>query len=141
GPAVGPKDPTRREDAGVDLVAARLTSQRLSGPPATSALEVVEHLLAVQAQDDRGVRLAIRCRSTGLTAADVDRALTKDRTVVVSWFNRGTLHLIPAADYWWLHLLTTPRMHTGNVRRLGEEGVSPAQADRGVEVVLAAVRT
>lgn len=125
----------------MDLVAARLTSQRLAGPPATSALEVVEHLLAVQAQDERGARLAVRSRSTGLTAADVDRALTEDRTLIISWFNRGTLHMIPSADYWWLHMLTTPRMHTGNVRRLGEEGVSPTQADRGVEVVLEAVRS
>lgn len=123
----------------MDVVAARLTSQLLGGPPATSVAAVVDRLLALQAQDERGVRLAVRSRSTGLSAVDVDRALTEERSVVVSWLNRGTLHLVPAADWPWLHTLTAPRQVTGNRRRLAEEGVSPAQADRGVEVVMGAV--
>jgi Winged helix DNA-binding domain len=123
----------------VDPTTARLRSQRLSGPPATSVAEVVEHLLAIQAQDGRGVRLAVRARSTGLTAADVDRALTEDRSVVVASLNRGTLHLVPAGDYWWLRDLFAPRMATGNRRRLAQEGVTPTQAERGVEVVVTAL--
>ena len=50
-------------------------------------------------------------------AADVDAALD-DRTLVVSWLNRGTLHLVAAEDYWWLHPLTLPQLATTNVRRL-----------------------
>lgn len=123
------------------VTAARLSSQRLAGPPARTALEVVDHLLAVQAQNDRGARLAVRARSTGLTAADVDRALTEDRTLVVSWLLRGTLHLVPAADHHWLHALTAPRQVVHNARRLAEEGVPPADADRAVEVVMSSVRT
>jgi len=42
--------------------------------PARDSLEVVRGLLAVQGQDARRARLAIRARSEGLTAADVDRA-------------------------------------------------------------------
>ena len=49
------------------------------------------HLLAVQAQDPRGARLAIRARTTGLTAADIDRRSTT-AALVISWLNRGTLH-------------------------------------------------
>lgn len=118
------------------LVAERIASQRLSGPPATTVRQVVDHLLAVQAQDLRGARLAIRARSVGLAASDVDRALTGDRTVVVSWLNRGTLHLVPADSYWWLHEVTTPPLHTPNATRLRQEGVSPEEAERGVDVVL-----
>ncbi len=120
------------------LVAARLRSQLLSGPRARTPAAVVERLLAVQAQDARGARLAIRARSTGVTAADVDAALGR-RELVIAWLNRGTLHLVTASDYWWLHALTTPRLVTGNERRLRQEGVSPAQAARGVDVVMAAV--
>ena len=76
------------------LLAERLTAQLLAGPPAADALEVAEQLLAVQAQDPRGARLAIRARTEGLTAADVDRALTADRSIVIQWLNRGTLHLV-----------------------------------------------
>ncbi|MGN6300306.1 MAG: winged helix DNA-binding domain-containing protein [Angustibacter sp.] len=124
---------------GARATAARLTAQRLAGPPATSPEDVAGRLLAVQAQDPRGVRLAVRSRSTGLTATDVDTALTDRRSLVVAWLQRGTLHLVPAEDYWWLHPLTTPQLRTANQRRLRQEGVDEAQAERGVEVVLDAV--
>ena len=117
------------------MIAERLTAQLLSGPPARDPVAVAERLLAVQAQDPRGARLAIRARTTGLSAADVDRALTEDRTLLISWLNRGTLHLVRSEDYAWLQAITTPPLHTGNARRLREEGVSPAAAERGVAVV------
>lgn len=100
---------------------------------------VVGRLLAVQAQDPRGARLAVRARSVGVRASDVDRALTMDRSVVVSWLNRGTLHLVLADDYWWLHELTAPPRVTSNARRLRQEGVSPEAAERGVEAVVRAL--
>jgi hypothetical protein len=96
---------------------------------------VAERLLAVQGQDPRGARLAIRARSSGLSAADVDRALTEDRSLVITWLNRGTLHLVRSEDYPWLQALTTPPHFTATARRLGQEGVSPAAAERGVAVV------
>jgi hypothetical protein len=98
-------------------------------------VDVAERLLAVQGQDPRGARLAVRARTAGLSAADVDRALTADRSLLITWLNRGTLHLVRSADYWWLHQLTTPPLLAGNARRLGQEGVSPDAADRGVRVV------
>ena len=122
-----------------DIVGLRLASQLLTGAPARTPEAVVDRLLAVQAQDGRGARLGVRARSAGLVAADVDRALTVTRSLVVSWLNRGTLHLVASQDYWWLHALTTPRLAAGNERRLRQEGVNPAQAERGVAVVMEAV--
>jgi winged helix DNA-binding protein len=116
-------------------VALRLAAQLLSGTPAGATAEVAGRLLAIQAQDPRGARLAVRARSHGLSAADVDGALTQDRCVVVTWLNRGTLHLVRAEDYWWLHPLTTPPLFTGNARRLAQEGVPPQDAERGVAVI------
>lgn len=113
----------------------RLAAQLLSGAPARTPLEVVQHLLAVQGQDPRGARLTIRARSTGLTTADVDRALTDDRSLIITWLNRGTLHLVRTEDYWWLQALTTPQLSAGSARRLMQEGVSPDAADRGVLVI------
>lgn len=117
------------------VLARRLAAQRLSGPPARSAVDAVGRILAVQGQDFRGARLAVRARSTGLHSSDVHRALTEDRTLLITWLNRGTLHLVRSEDYWWLHALTAPRLAAGNSRRLGQEGVSPAQAERGVVLV------
>lgn len=80
-------------------LAERLASQLLTGAPADDPVAVTRRLLAVQGQDPRGARLAIRARSTGLTAADVDRALTEERSLVITWLNRGTLHLVASDDY------------------------------------------
>lgn len=123
------------------MLAERLTAQLLSGGGASSPERAVGRLLAVQAQDPRGARLAIRSRTTGLSAADVDAALTERRSLLVAWLNRGTLHLVRSEDYWWLHPLTTPQLVTGNARRLAQEGVSPAQTDRGVDVIREQVAT
>jgi Winged helix DNA-binding domain len=123
------------------VLAERLRAQLLSGPPAGAVVEVVHRLLAVQAQDPRGARLAIRARSVGLSAADVDEALTTDRSVVVTSLNRGTLHLVRSEDYWWLHALTTPQLTTASERRLRQEQVSPDAADRGVAVIKATLAT
>jgi hypothetical protein len=117
------------------VIAERLTAQLLAGAPARDPVAVAERLLAVQAQDPRGVRLAIRARTEGLAAADVDRALTVDRTLVITWLNRGTLHLVRAEDYPRLQALTTPPLLAANARRLAQTGVTPGAAERGVAVV------
>ena len=119
-----------------DVGDRRFAAQLLSGPPASSPAEVVERLLAVQAQDPRGARLAIRARTTGLTAADVDRALTQDKSLLITWLNRGTLHLIRSEDYQPLHRLTArPQFQVGSGRILARLGVSVTMADRAVGVV------
>src|SRR4051812_28182240 len=107
-----------------DLGRRRCASQLLSSPAASTPEQVVGHLLAVQAQDQRGMRLAVRARSTGLTAVDIDRALDDGR-LVVSWLNRGTLHLVRAEDYWELFALTVPQQETGGGPRPPQTGVRP----------------
>jgi hypothetical protein len=121
------------------FVDERFTAQLLAGPPARDPVAVAERLLAVQAQDLQGARLAIRARTRGLTVADVDRALTDDRSLVISWLNRGTLHLVRAEDYAWLHALTTPQLAAANLRRLDQEQVSPGMAEKGVRLVVQAL--
>jgi hypothetical protein len=128
--------PAPAAPAAADLVAARCTAQRLSGEPASTAEDAVRRVLAVQGQDPRGFRLAVRARTSGVSAADVDAGLTEARSLVVSWLNRGTLHLVTAEDFWWLHDLTTPQLVTESARRLQQEGVEPALAERGIDTVI-----
>ena len=120
------------------VTAERCAAQLLGGDPAGSVEDVTGRLLAIQAQDPRGARLTVRARSAGLSAADVDSALTR-RSLIVTWLNRGTLHLVRAEDYWWLHPLTTPQLGAGNSRRLAQEGVPPEDAERAVATVQAAL--
>ena len=121
------------------VLAARLTAQLLAGPPARDPVAVAERILAVQGQDPRGLRLAVRARTQGLSADDVDRALTEERSLVVTWVNRGTLHLVRSEDLPLLHAVTTPPLRTASDRRLGQEGVPPDHAERGVDAIVRAL--
>jgi winged helix DNA-binding protein len=117
------------------IYAERFASQALSGRSLRDPSAVAERLLAVQGQDPRGARLAIRARSEGLRASDVDHALTEERSLVISWLNRGTLHLVRSEDYRWLHALTTPPLETSAKRRLSQEGVAPEVGERAVAAI------
>jgi hypothetical protein len=119
--------------------AARLRAQLLAGRPARTPEDVAERLLAIQGQDPRGARLTVRARTRRLTAADVDAALTERRSLVITWLNRGTLHLVRSEDYPWLQALTTPPLLRNIPRWLAKEGVSPAAAERGVAAVVNAI--
>ncbi|MGA9856725.1 MAG: crosslink repair DNA glycosylase YcaQ family protein [Solirubrobacteraceae bacterium] len=119
--------------------ARRLTAQLLAGRRAGDPAAVAERLLAIQAQDPRAARLAIRARTSGVTAADVDHELTERRSLVITTLNRGTLHLVRTEDYALLQSLTTPPLMTTSTTRLGQEGLTPDQARRGVDVIERAI--
>jgi hypothetical protein len=137
-------DPLSHEQRGVsfgrpsDLHRARLTAQGLATRPGRDPVDVAERLLAIQGQDGRGARLAVRARSEGLAASDVDRALN-ERQLIITWVNRGTLHLIRAEDYPLLQALTTPPLWTSCQTRLRQTGVGEAAAEQGVETVAKAL--
>jgi winged helix DNA-binding protein len=117
------------------ILAERLTAQGLSGPPFTDPVAVAERLLAVQGQDPRGFRLAVRARTEDLTAAHVEQAMGEDRTLLVTWLNRGTLHLVRSEDYPLLQTLTTPPLFSSSARRLRQEGVSEGAAERALTTI------
>jgi len=108
--------------------AAQLLDRRITAGPTAA----VRALLAVQAQDRSAWRLALRARVEGITAADVNRALTDDRSLLVAWLNRGTLHLVCSEDYPWLWALTAPTQTVSNLRRLAQVGLTPDDVERGV---------
>jgi hypothetical protein len=113
---------------------ARFTAQLLGGSPARTPAQAASQLLALQAQDLRAARLAVRARTRGLTAADVNRALD-ERSVVIGWLFRGTLHMVQPDDYGWLLALTAPTQQQAVARRLQQLGYPPARADRAVRLI------
>lgn len=119
----------------VSPITARLTAQALAGPPLGGPVAVAERLLAVQGQDPRGARLAVRARTEGTAASDVDRALSEDRSLLIAWLNRGTLHLVRSEDYPWLHALTTPPLATSSAYRLTREGLTEAEGERAMATI------
>jgi hypothetical protein len=119
----------------------RLASQLLTGRDAAGPVDAVRRIAAVQAQDPVGLRLAVRARSSTPAASHVDRCLADDRSLVVDWLCRGTLHLVCSEDHAWLHALTSRSLQTTVRRRLEQEGVDPAMAERGVATVSHELRT
>jgi Winged helix DNA-binding domain len=99
---------------------ARARGQWLHAPGG----DVLQHVLAVQAQEVRTPALALAVRGGAV-----------DDSMRIAWLMRSTLHLVHAADLEWLHPLFAPRMATTNARRLKQLGVSEEQADRAVELI------
>jgi hypothetical protein len=113
----------------------RQAVQLLHRPGRAGVAVLVRHLLGVQAQVLAAAGLGLRARTEGLTAAKVDRARLRDRSIVLTWAMRGTLHLMAAQDYGWLiPLVVEPRVGAAH-RRLRELGVTGDQPVRGVEAI------
>jgi winged helix DNA-binding protein len=82
----------------VDLIAARMLAQGLTKPLPT-ADDVVQRLVAVQAQDSWIAPYALRARM---------RHAEEPKDAVINWLMRGTLHLVAAEDAAWLTGLLGP---------------------------------
>ncbi|POH61822.1 hypothetical protein C3B59_14625 [Cryobacterium zongtaii] len=111
-----------------DITRRRLASQALTGS-ITEPAQVVDRMLAVQAQDLRWAKWAVAVRAPGSTSADID-ALIDSARIVRSWPMRGTLHLVPGPDLAWLLGLTTPRLWAGAATRRRDLGLDEATIER-----------
>ena len=79
------------------LLPLRLRAHLLGGQGAGSVSAAVGHMAGIQAQAAPPARLAIRARTSGITAAEADRACGTGRDVTRTWAMRGTLHAVATA--------------------------------------------
>ena len=63
-----------------------------------AAAEIVRRLFALQSQEWSSAQLAFHARSRELTQSDVAREREVERSFVLTWTLRGTLHLVAAED-------------------------------------------
>src|SRR6266699_6220353 len=116
----------------------RLRAQRLT-PRSRDSVSDVAHLVkelgGIQAQDARAAPLALRVRSTGLVAADVERARVQERTIIRTWGQRGTLHLLATEDLGWLLPLLGPIFIAASRRRRAELGLDEDTCARGIRII------
>jgi len=116
----------------------RLRAQRLTPRSRDSVSDVallVKELCGIQAQDARAAALALRVRSAGLVAADVEHARVQERTITRTWGQRGTLHLLATEDLGWLLPLFSPVFIAGGQRRRAELGLDEDTCARGIRVI------
>ncbi len=77
----------------------RLSKHHLAKRASKGHIEkVVSDVCGVQAQVLSYAALAVWARVDDITIEDFQAALWKDRSIVKTWFMRGTLHLLAAAD-------------------------------------------
>jgi hypothetical protein len=92
-----------------DIARWRLRSQRLTRPFAVSAGDVVEHLLAVQAENPSQSAWAVAGRAENPDPADLG-GLLDSGAVLRTHVLRPTWHYVRAEDIVWLVEVTRPRV-------------------------------
>ncbi|MEK6251597.1 MAG: winged helix DNA-binding domain-containing protein [Actinomycetota bacterium] len=98
-------------------------------------VDVARAIAGAQAQDTYAGPLTFRSRSRRLTAADIDRARTRERSLLRTWVMRMTIHLIPTDDAGWLLPLFEPAIEKWSRRRLEQFGMSARTQDKALRVV------
>jgi hypothetical protein len=118
-----------------ELRAARMRSQRLDGR-ARDATQLLRDIVGVQDQDARSGALSIRARTEGVTAADVERALVDERSIVRMPAMRGTIHLVASDDAGWLHALLAPVAMPAERRAMRVLEISDPQGRKAVAAIV-----
>jgi uncharacterized protein YcaQ len=76
--------------------------------PRKRMLEVAGQICGLHAQVLSSAELTLWARVDGITNGAAAKALWEDRSLVKLWAMRGTLHLLPASEYWtWQAGLST----------------------------------
>jgi Winged helix DNA-binding domain len=101
----------------------------------SSVTQIVKELCGIQAQELPSAALAIRVRSAGLLAADVEQARIQERSIVRTWGMRGTLHLLATEDLGWLLPLLGPVFIASDRRRCAELGLDEDTCARGMRIL------
>jgi len=115
---------------------SRLRAQWLTpGSGGPSPLEVVRHLIALQAQIPSAAALAVRPRTLGVRAADVARDTAVGGRIVRTWLMRGTLHLTAADDVDWLLALLGPVVLGKSRRRHAQLSLDSATLSRSADLL------
>lgn len=114
----------------------RLHNQRLTTPHADSVGEVMDSLLAVQAENPSQSAWAVATRTASPDPRPLAALLTSG-DVVRTHVLRPTWHYVARADVDWLLALTAPRvLKTIDTQLLGELALTPREVDALAGAVL-----
>ena len=121
----------------VNTLAWRMRRQHLAArAPRRKALDVVGDICGLHAQLTASAELTLWARVDGLKRDAVSRWLWKDRKLVRTWAQRGTLHLLRADELGlWVGAQSAlkPRHHVGSWLR--HHGLTREQADAMLDAI------
>ena len=104
-------------------------------PRQEDLLYVASSTCGLQAQVLSAAQLALRARTSALSAQDIEQALWQDHTLVKVWSMRGTLHLLPARELSLYVAALKPYRLKQERRWLAQYSVD----DRALEAMAAAI--
>jgi len=119
-----------------EVLRLRLEAQGVAPARDVTVTEVVERLLAMQAQDFAQGSWAVGLRAQGSTRADLTAALDAGE-IVRSWPMRGTLHFTRPDDLRWMLDLTAPRTVRSMAKRHRDLGLDDAAFARATAIARA----
>jgi uncharacterized protein YcaQ len=121
--------------------AFRLTRHHFGDRRATNLAAASKNVCGIQAQVMSAAELALWARVQDLTRAEIQSALYESRTLVKTSAMRGTLHLLPTADF-SIYISALKKSRLRDMRRvMSRSGVTEKEADRVTEAVVEALRS
>lgn len=121
-----------------DVANRRLNNQRINCSVLRTPEQVVQELVAMQAQEYMQAVWAIGLRTPSLTLADVELAIA-DRKIILTWALRGTIHFVPPEDVKWLVQLSASRVLGQGKKRLAQLEVDEQTFNRCREIIYEAL--
>ncbi len=82
-----------------EIAAFRLTRHHLAGQNSANFIEIGQNICGLQAQVMSAAEMQLWARRHDLTRAEIHSALWEKRCLVKTYGMRGTLHLLPSADF------------------------------------------
>jgi hypothetical protein len=123
----------------LSIVQQRLYNQYLMGAKFQTAAQVVDGLVAVQAQEYPTAAWALGLRMVSAVQADIDQALA-DGTILRTHVLRPTWHFVTPADIRWLLELSAPRIHAQNAIYYRQNELDDALFARSNDVIARALQ-
>jgi DNA glycosylase AlkZ-like len=123
-----------------ELARLRAATQLIHRPTsARDPAEIARSIAGAQAQDVYAGPLTFRSRSRKLTAEDIRRARTEERSLLRTWVMRTTIHMIPTDDAgWWLPLFE-PGIERWSTRRLEQLGLPGSKQKKALAIIARAL--
>lgn len=118
-----------------DIALWRLRTQRLVGVPCDRPVDVVRHLLGVQAENYAQATWAIAARCAPTTSTDIDH-LYSSGAILRTHVLRTTWHFVDPADIAWLCALTGPRLGKLQATQQRQLGIDDRVLSRAVQTVV-----
>lgn len=116
-----------------DIIQYRLYNQRLWAHSCSNPVDIVRHMLCMQAQDFTQAKRAIASRC-GCSQEDVEQAFNSWQ-LVRTWTQRGTIHVVSAEDAWWMTRLCASKTLWWFKKRREYLGIKDTQIDEMLEAL------